>query len=426
MTAPTKQPNFGFRAAEHATLSLCLPAGWPEGAGTVSWWWRGADGVTRHGQLAQLNELPANMRGGRISVWTPAAETMLTQVSLPTRSRAKIAQALPYALEDQLLGEPESLHFAYRPLADGVLAVAVTARERLQSWLNALQAADITPTFLSPAMLALPWDGHSWSLALDENEAIVRTGPWSGFTCIMPPDRSVPDELILALREARSKEQTPNSLSFLNPPAGIDVARWSALLQIPVQGREEEFWVQTRVAPALSLLQSEFSPIDQLRQATRLLLPAGVIMLVWLVLGLIFNLGQWWRLTHVERTQRQQMFALFRQTFPDARAVVDPPLQMARNLAALQSGGGRPGPGDMLALLAQTAPVLQSNPAVHVHNVQYADSSVTFELSVPDYQAMEALSKALAAQGLRAEVANANSHDGTVDGRIRVRPGAHS
>jgi len=426
MTAPAKHRTFSFRIAEQGILSLRLPAGWPESGLSVSWWWRGTDATTHHGQVAHLSELPVNTRVGRIYVWTPAAETMLTQATLPTRSRAKIAQALPYALEDQLLGEPESLHFAYRPQADGSLAVAVTARERLESWMKALQAAALAPTALCPATLALPWDGHGWSLAFDGDEAIVRTGLWSGFTSILPPDRNVPEGLILALREARANDSAPQTLSIHNPPSGIDIAHWSAVLELPVHSREGEFWAQRPGAAAFSLLQREFSPVDQLRQTLHVLRPAGVIILVWLALGFVFNVGQWWRLTHVQRAQRQEMLALFKRSFPDARTVVDPALQMERNLAALQSGSGQPGPGDLLRLLVQAAPVIQSNPAVRVRSLQYADASVTFDLSVPDYQAMEALRNALAARGLLAEVVNANSHDGTVDGRIRIKPGAHS
>ncbi len=424
MTAPAKLRALGLRAIERGILSLRLPAGWPESRLPVSWWWRAADGTLQHGQVGNLSELPAGTRGGRIHVWTPASETMLTQVTLPTRSRAKIAQALPYALEDQLLGEPESLHFAYRPRPDGSLAVGVTGKERLQSWTNALQTAGLEPTALCPATLALPWDGQSWSLMLEGDEAVVRTGPWSGFTCNRPPDHAVPETLVLALREARATAHAPQSLSIYNPPPGIDFARWSAALDLPVDGREGEFWTQGPGSPIFSLLQSEFAPFDQLRQVMRVLRPAAVMILIWLVIGFAVNLGDWWRLVHVEREQRQEMLELFRHSFPDAHTVVDPALQMGRNLAALQSGNGRSGPGDFLSLLVQAAPVIRSNPAARLQSLQYADATVTFELSVPDYQAMEALHNALAARGLRAEVVNANSHDGAVDGRIRIKQGA--
>ncbi|MHB8428673.1 MAG: type II secretion system protein GspL, partial [Acidiferrobacterales bacterium] len=154
--------------------------------------------------------------------------------------------------------------------------------------------------------------------------------------------------------------------------------------------------------------------------------PAGVILLVWMVLGIGFNLSSWRHLKHVERVQRHDMYELFRHSFPNAHTIVDPALQMARELAALQSGSGQPVPGDLLPLLAQAAPALQSIPAAHLRGFSYSGSSLTLELRVSDYQSMEALRSALAARGLSAKVMDAASHHGTVDGRIRVKPGASS
>lgn len=423
MNAPLKNHALNFRIQDHGLLSLRLPAGWPESNLAVSWWWRGMDGEMRHGEVSRLDDLPPALRSARVRVWTPAAETMLAQVTLPTRSRARIAQALPYALEDQLLGEPESLHFAYRPQGGGSLAVGVTARARLQAWIGALKEARLEPAILCPATLALPWDGTGWSVTPDGNELIVRTGAWSGFSCDLPPGRDVPEALIIAVREARAGGMAPESLSFYNPPAGTDFGRWSDDLQLPVQGVEEEFWARPSGASGFSLLQNEFSPVDPLRQTLQAVRPAAIVLLLWVVIGFCVNLGTWWHLKHVELAQRHEMYELFRRSFPDAHTIVDPPLQMARELAALQSGSGRPVPGDFLPLLADVAPAMQSVPASHLRGLSYSDSGLTLDLRVADYQTIEALRNALVARGLRAKVLDAASHRGIVDGRIRVKPG---
>lgn len=426
MNATLKNRPLSFHTPNQGALSLQLPAGWPEGGVPITWWWRGADGAVRHGQAVQLAELPADLCAGRVWVWTPAEETMLAQIVLPTRSRARIVQALPYALEDQLLGEPESLHFAYRPLGGGSLAVAVTARTRLQAWVDALKVAGLAPVALCPATLALPWDGLGWSLTPDGSELIVRTGEWSGFTCDLARGAAVPEALAIALREARSGAKAPESLSFFNPPPAVDLGQWSTSLQLPVHGQEGDFWAQTPDASGFSLLQQEFSPADPLRQVLQALRPAGIILLVWLVLGFGFNLSAWWHLKRVERAQRREMVVLFKRSFPNAHTIVDPALQMARELDALKSGGGRPVPGDFLPLLARAAPAIQSAAAVHLRSLSYSDSGLTLDLRVADYQTMEALRNALSARGLSAKVMDAASHHGTVDGRIRVKPGSSS
>src|SRR2546427_175431 len=91
-------------------LELWLPRDWPRGNAELRWRRVASGGAARQGSQVGLEGLaPAE----EIVVWTPAAETLLLHAQLPTRSAAKIAQALPYALEEQLIEPPERLHFAY-------------------------------------------------------------------------------------------------------------------------------------------------------------------------------------------------------------------------------------------------------------------------------------------------------------------------
>src|SRR6266545_2259442 len=134
-------------------LELWLPRNWPAGDSELRWRRIAAGGAVEQGAQRGLEGLaPAE----EIIVWTPAAETLLLRANLPTRSAAKIVQALPYALEEQLIEPPERLHFAYTHEADGSLAVAVTSRERMDRWVSALAAAGLEPTRLAPVTLSPP------------------------------------------------------------------------------------------------------------------------------------------------------------------------------------------------------------------------------------------------------------------------------
>src|SRR6266516_1353965 len=116
-------------------LELWLPRNWPAEDSELRWRRVAAGGAVRQGAQRGLEGLaPAE----EIIVWTPATETLFLRARLPTRSAAKIAQALPFALEEQLIDPPERLHFAFAHEPDGALAVAVTRRERMESWLAAL------------------------------------------------------------------------------------------------------------------------------------------------------------------------------------------------------------------------------------------------------------------------------------------------
>src|SRR5258705_8095898 len=119
-------------------LELWLPRNWPAEDSELRWRRVAAGGAVRQGAQRGLEGLaPAE----EIIVWTPAAETLLLRARLPTRSAAKIVQALPFALEEQLVDPPERLHFAFAHESDGALALAVTPPERLATWPTAPAAA---------------------------------------------------------------------------------------------------------------------------------------------------------------------------------------------------------------------------------------------------------------------------------------------
>jgi general secretion pathway protein L len=437
----------GFRQAlrsEKSALTLYLPRGWPESQAAVRWWWHDKDGGLHSGQVSGLEELPASMRAGKLHVWTPGTDTLLTTAMLPTSARSKILQALPFALEEQLLGEPESMHYAYRPLGDNRLAVAVTARERIKTWLEGLAQAGLQPSSLCPITLAVPLEtsaddpaltADSWSLAFSADEILLRSGPFSGFACVAADGRP-PAILLASLQEARTRLQAPKQLNIFNPPSDYDAESWSAALALPVVVQPQDIWDCIASPgsyspppdhphgqfPPLNLLQSEFASAGQLRQVGAALRPAGIMFAVWLVGGLLFNLGEWWHLSRAHEAQRAEMTALFRKSFPDAKVVVDPALQMQRNLAALQSRSGVPTAGDLLPLLAQVAPVLQTNPQNQLQAINYTDAALALDLTLPSFQALDNFKNALNAAGLRVEVLTANSRPAGVEGRLRVSP----
>lgn len=400
-------------------VSLCLPAGWPEQSGRLRWSWEDAQGAHHAGEADGLEALPTEVRDRAVVVWTPGADTLFTTATLPTRSRAKIMQALPFALEEQLLGEPDSLDFSYRVLGDGQLAVAVTARSRIEAWTQTLQAAGLRPAALCPITLALPISDGAWSAAFTDNGLVVRTGAFAGFECLIT-DPAPPAMLVTALQEARSAERAPIGLTLFDAPQNVDVKQWAEILGLSITGSSSPLAAQMPPSPPLSLLKSAAGGGSELPPAVRRLRPAAIMFGVWVIAVFGFNTFEWWQLSRTAKAQREEMNTLFKHAFPDAKVVVDPALQMQRNLADLEARGGGGSPGDLLPLLGQIAPVLQTGRAVELQGIQYAEQSATLDLRVPDFQAIEALSNALSARGLQVSIVSSNSRGTAVESRLRV------
>src|SRR2546425_193257 len=242
-----------WRRAGGDRLELWLPRDWPREGAELRWRRIASGGASRQGRQGGL-EGPAP--AGGIGVRTPAAETPLLPAKLPTRSAAKIVQALPYALEEQLIEPPERLHFAYTHEADGSLAVAVTSRERMDGWLAALAAAGLEPTQLAPVTLSPPLADRAWALAFAGGEIVLRCGPHAGFGGPIEP--RPPAWLHAALAQARSEPGAPERILLVDAPADFDFPAWREALGLPLETMQRRDGAAP--AAALNLLQQRYAP----------------------------------------------------------------------------------------------------------------------------------------------------------------------
>ncbi len=139
-----------------------------------------------HGsQITQANQLDACelAKGQNVILLVPGNLVTLTQAAIPTRSHQRALKAIPYALEDQLVSDVETLHFAHgdkRP--DDAIPVAVIDQQRMQDWLKTSSELDIKLDAIIPDVLSLPLHEQGWSILIQGDTALVRTGTQSGFS----------------------------------------------------------------------------------------------------------------------------------------------------------------------------------------------------------------------------------------------------
>ena len=392
-------------------LELWLPRNWPAEDSELRWRRVAPAGAVREGSQRGLEGLaPAE----DIIVWTPAAETLLLRARLPTRSSAKIVQALPYALEEQLIEPPESLHFAFAHEADGALAVAVTRRERMESWLAALAAAGLAPTRLAPVTLSLPLAEGAWTLSFVDGEIVLRSGVRAGLGG--PAELRPPVWLHAALAEARSESGAPERILLVDAPADLDSAAWREGLGLPLEPmRPGEAAVPE--AP-LDLLQQHYAPRARMAALKRAYVPAAALLAAWLLATLAFDAIEWARLSRSAGAAEEEMRTLLMKSFPETRAILDPAEQMRRGLEDLSARSGVAAPGDMLSLLARAAPAIERESRLRVQGVEYADRALTIRLVASEADA-ESLARTLRARALEADVQRAGG-----EARLRVRAAA--
>lgn len=404
--------SFTPPASPAGRLELFLPLGWPEGRGAVHWRWQG-----RRGSVDDLKQLPPGAQQTSALVWTPAAETLLLRTKLPTRSRAKIAQALPYALEDQLLDPPGELHFAFVPEADGALAVAITRRHRIRAWLAALATAQLRVAQLSPAVLSAPLLPDAWSLAFLSDEMTLRSGPYSGFSG--PVEAQPPAWLARAMAEARELPVPPVKLLVFDMPPGFDRSAWEAVAGIPVELASPEGLPRTQTN--LNLLQGEFAPHGQWADLARPYLPAAALLALWLLGSFAAGSAEWLNLWRKQRATEAEMHALFVKSFPETKTVLDPARQMQKQTEQLMARSGTSLMHDFLPLLARVVPLLHGEKRAHLQAVNYAERSLTINIAAADTGAIDALAQNLRAARLVVDQQPGSARGAHFEARLKLR-----
>ena len=330
-------------------LRLFLPAGGD--AGAMHWTLFDARGQVLREERTALAGVP---RAGVVEAMLPAERVLFARLKLPRVNAATIRELLPYAVEDRLLADPAHVHAVPGATnARGETVVAVVDREWLDRMVGALSQAGVTPrhAYCESALLAggrgdwhLVWGPARGMLVDDE-----------GVSATFDHGDGLPLGLRIALDEASSRGDRPQ-LVRVHAQEGAtlpDLGAWSRELGVPFERGDE--WARIARAPlgrsALDLLQGMG------RAERRVQIPRAVLALAAIILALQagFTLLDDLRLRRERSTLEAQREAIFRRAFPEAKVVVDPELQMSRNLAELRRARGQAGSDPFLAELTRIA-----------------------------------------------------------------------
>lgn len=148
-----------------------------ESAGRVRWLRPGA--LVQEGSLEELSRC-----GASEWIWLlDARRVQSTRVTLPAANPRTQLQALPFALEDQVLGALEDQAITSRRLSRTEFAVALTERAALLEAHAALEAVGIGVNHCVADVQALPCAAGEWALLLAGDAAWLRCGESVGFRC---------------------------------------------------------------------------------------------------------------------------------------------------------------------------------------------------------------------------------------------------
>lgn len=398
---------------------------------TASWLLLDATG-TRAGAVARgpLREAADLAAQRRVIALTPADQVLVTQVELPVRGAARMRQALPFAMEEQVAEDLELMHFAAgRREPDGSLAAAAVRRERLEGWIGRLEGAGIEISAVMAEQSAVPSSPTSTIWVIEDGACLVRR---PGEVPLRIEGDSVEDFLIFGDPRDSDVEGGAHLTVYLD---AADQARFGpeldalrdALTSLEIKllpdGALPLLAATAIREPGTNLLQGDFAPRTGMQRMLKPWRTAAALLLALVTLAVIRQGAELFQLKAQEENLDTSIQAVFREAMPDVSRVVNARGQMETRLRAIRSaGGGSDAP--FLAIMEVVSRALVAEPEARLESLSFRNGIMELKIAVPGVDTLDRVARQVEAGGrLDAEILSANPRGESVEGRLQVSEG---
>jgi type II secretion system protein L len=415
---------------------------------TARWTLSDANGsVVRSAETSLVEARPIVPNGSQIIALVPAGRVVFIETLLPAVSAAKRDQLVRYAIEDKLTIDPSTVHAVVLDARDandaaktgkakGLQIAAAIDRAWFGAALNWLNATGFAPRAAFAETALLPVAKGEWSIQLAAKNAYAKRADGFAYAIDAGTTTQPAFALTLALNEVIEK---PSAISlFLDTTESmveadhkILVTNWQTALGVPVRlanGNRETASLQAfkRLAALKSgnLLIGEFAPAHAANVWLKNLKPAIALASLIAMLHIAFVVGDNWTLERKRINIENDMRTTFQAAFPQATTIIDPALQMQRNLDALQRERGVLRDDDSRRALARFAALRETLPSVEVLavNIKKNDAKLTARVGDTNSEKNDATMRDLQKeiQARAASLPNASVTSGAQMGTVEI------
>lgn len=346
-------------------------------------------------ELATLPPLGAEIQ---IIALIPSSALLLLKAKLPKASPARLLQAVPYAVEEQIATDIENMHFALGEWqAEGTMPVVAISHAEITYYLQLLMYHGLQPNIILPDVLAIPYEENSWSLVIEQQTTLVRTGWQSGFTL----DTAHLNALLPVLQDTAT-EPAPSVFRMYNYTQEKVTALPTGETQFiepppPLLPQIAKFFVHNKF---INLLQNKYQPKIQLKKIWKDWRRTAILLSISLGFFFFTQLAEMIYLKIRNYQLDQQISVLYQKAFPNAKAVIEPQLRLQQELtkSAQLSGGNR-----FLNLLAATGMILQQYPEINLLQVNFQNNQLIISIQATSFTELDNFRQSLQKNRLQAQ-----------------------
>jgi general secretion pathway protein L len=406
-----------------------------EHSDTVEWIVADDDG-TRRGQpmAGTLAEAAVTIQSRPVIVLVPATETLTTTIDLPIKSRVRLNNALPYALEEQVADDVDTLHFAAGDQRDsGRRPVAAVARTTLDAWLERLAEAGIQPWKLVPENYGLARIPGTMTVLVDGDMIMFNDGDNLEFVM----QGCNPSDALVAAGALSDRHDEPGDA--LDPSGHLvvycsaaDEERfthdWIALrhelhsvdINLLPDGVLPRLAVTAATGTGVNLLQGRYGPKADYGSYVRPWRTAAALLLGLVMVGFAGKGVDYYRLTQEAATLEAQFAEEFRFFQPgNTTEIRDPVGAVASIKRAL---GTSEAPQVFLPTMRELSVAMSQNKEAAIEAISYRAGVIDVRITSPDVATLDNIQKAVSASGqFQASIQSTDQVADRISSRLQIR-----
>ncbi len=387
-----------------------------------------------------LAEATNDIQDREVIVLVPSAEVLTTSVDIPVKG-AKLTAALPFALEEFLADDIESLHFAAgAKRASGHTPVSVVNDEQLQTWIDQLNDAGISPDSIIAESYGLARIPGTISMLLANDCVFINDG--ADVELVM---QSVsPGDALAAIGALDDTDKTGEGEDENEEPIAHPMPRHVLVYCEP--GDDERYqhdWIAIRheldsvdikllpdgVMPRLAvtvatgagvnLLQGKYAPKKEYSGMFRPWKTAAMLLLAFGLVALGAKAADYYLLTKQEADLQQMFNAEYQQMVPGA-PVTDNPQAVVDSLQ--RRVGTVDAPPVFLQSMEQLSRAISKNSNAVIQAISFRAGVIDLRVTAPDVATLDGLQRGIAENSQFQATIQSTDQDGEkVSSRIQIQ-----
>ncbi len=387
----------------------------------IEWVVLGQDGLRMEEGLSGADlfnsRFPVTYAGSSVFV-VPGEKILMTTASVPSKQKRKIAQAIPFVVEEQLAAEIEESFFAIGERnKKGEVKVSIIYEQLLESLLADLDQLDLRPKkMISETSLAKSKDD---SVALIEGDKAHLMRP-DGCGITLRKDNVA---AAISMSEPSSSLQLTGSSSSLESLA-IPIAEVRAN-DVNVSEHEVEFMGFSQLCSYFdgsetNMLQGKYKVEEPMPEISKEWRQVLIVLGVGVILHLGLVLGQGWHLAKEKDVNRDLARELYEDIFPGEKNVRDIRRRWNLKLGRKDNDTGN----DFLGLFSRAAVGLETS-GLMLQNINYNESrgDLIFQVFASSSESLVQYSEKLKMEGLSVEIGAISQDADFVRGTVRISHG---